>query len=263
MEIPWIGLGVYRSPPGSVTRKAILSALKAGYRHIDTAKIYGNEIDVGNAIRESNIPRDDIFVTTKLWNSDHGFDSAIKACNESLRKLNFDYIDLYLVHWPVEKKRLDTWKAMENLFEEGKVRSIGISNYMKRHLTELIDNCRIKPTVNQIEISPYNYLYRKETIDFCQSNNIALEAYSPLTKARKLNDPKLIQVAERYSKTPAQVLIRYILQQKIIVIPKSINPTRIRENADVFDFTLSQDDMQFLTSFNENLITGWDPTNAP
>ncbi|MFX1516582.1 MAG: aldo/keto reductase, partial [Promethearchaeota archaeon] len=233
IKIPWVGLGVYRSPPGSVTRKAVLTALEAGYRHIDTAKIYRNEADVGNAIRESGLPRDNVFVTTKLWNSDHGFDSTIKACNESLRKLKFDYIDLYLVHWPVEGKRLDTWRAMETLLEEGKVRSIGVSNYMKRHLTELLDNCRIKPAVNQIEISAYNYLYREEIIDFCQSNEIALEAYSPLTKARKLNDPKLIQVAERYSKTPAQVLIRYILQQKIIVLPKSINPDRIHENADV------------------------------
>ena len=218
---------------------------------------------MGIAVKESNLSREEVFVTTKLWNSDHGYDSTLKAYNESLRKLGFDYIDLYLIHWPVEGKRLDTWKAMETLHKEGKVRAIGVSNYMTNHMEELLANCTIKPAVNQIEISAYNYLYREKIIELCHSNDIIIEAYSPLTKARKLNDPKLVRIAERYSKTPAQILIRYILQQKMVVLPKSINPERIRENADVFDFIITEEDIQLLNSFNENLITGWDPTNAP
>ncbi|MFX1513882.1 MAG: aldo/keto reductase, partial [Promethearchaeota archaeon] len=209
------------------------------------------------------LPREEIFVTTKLWNLNHGYEQTIKACNNSLKKLGLDYIDLYLIHWPVEGLRLKSWKAMEFLLEEGEVRAIGISNYMPSHLNELLDNCNIKPVVNQIELSPYNFLYRTDIVELCQTNDIILEAYSPLTKARKLQDPKLMDIADKYSKTPAQVLIRYILQKNCVVLPKSINPSRIRENAEVFDFVISQEDIGQLDSFNENLITGWDPTNAP
>ncbi|MFW9991171.1 MAG: aldo/keto reductase [Candidatus Odinarchaeota archaeon] len=263
IEMPFIGLGVYQSPGGNVTTNAVLYALEAGYRHVDTAKIYGNERDVGRAIREGPVSRKEIFVTTKLWNSDHGYSATIKACNESLEKLRLEYVDLYLIHWPVKESRLESWRAMETALDEGKCKAVGVSNYMVRHLEELLDNCSITPAVNQIELNPYNYLYMKEIVDLCRSKNIQLEAYSPLTKGKKLNDPKLVDVARKYSKTPAQILIRWALEEKMVVIPKSTNKTRIRENSSVFDFTISREDMEYMNSFNEDLITGWDPTKAP
>jgi diketogulonate reductase-like aldo/keto reductase len=264
MERKYLGLvGVYRSPAGTITQNAVKFALEAGYIHVDTAKIYRNEHDVGQAIKNNPIPREDIWVTTKVWNADHGYDRTLKACDESLKKLGFEYIDLLLIHWPVEKLRLDTWRAMETLVDDGKCRAIGVSNYMVRHLEELLDNSSIPPTVNQIELSPYNYLYRKEVVDLCRAKNILVEAYSPLTKARKLNDPKLVEIADKYSKTSAQLLIRWGIQQGFIEIPKSTKENRIKENSDIFDFTITEEDMSRLDSFNENLITGWDPTNAP
>jgi diketogulonate reductase-like aldo/keto reductase len=263
VEIPVLGLGVFRSPAGDTTRYAVIYALEVGYRHIDTAKIYRNEHSVGEAIRLTGIPRQDIFVTTKLWNSNHGYDSTLRACDESLVKLGFDYIDLYLVHWPVEGVRLETWRAMERLLAEEKVRAIGVSNYMARHLEELLAVANVIPAVNQIELSPYNYHYRKEVVDLCQVQGIALEAYSPLTKARKLDDPKLVDLAQKYNKTAAQILIRWVLQQDMIALPKSTNPERIFQNGDVFDFSISDEDMNYLETLNENLVTGWDPTNAP
>jgi diketogulonate reductase-like aldo/keto reductase len=167
------------------------------------------------------------------------------------------------MHWPVEKLRLESWKAMEKLLQDGKCRAIGVSNFMARHIMELLENCKVIPAVNQIELSPYNYLYRKEVIDLCKAKNILIEAYSPLTKGRKLNDPKLIVLAQKYKKAPAQILIRWVLEKGFIVIPKSVKENRIKENADVFDFSINEDDMKLLDSFNENLVTGWDPTNAP
>lgn len=208
VTIPALGLGVFRSPAGEMTRNAVLHALEAGYRHIDTAKIYGNEESVGQAIRESGIPRSEIFLTTKLWNSDHGYDATLRACDESLTKLGFHAVDLYLVHWPVQGLRLETWRAMETLLAEGKARAIGVSNYMVHHLEELLEHANVVPAINQIELSPYNYLYRKEVVDLCRANDIQVEAYSPLTKAQKLHDPKLVELARKYSKTAAQILIR-------------------------------------------------------
>ena len=263
VEIPVIGLGVFKSPAGKTTRNSVKYALQAGYRHIDTAKIYANENDVGKAITECDIPREEIFVTTKLWNSDQGYDSTLKACDESLTKLGLDYIDLYLMHWPVENLRLDSWKAMEKLLQDGKCRAIGVSNFMSRHISELLDNCKIVPAVNQIELTPYNYLYLKEVVDLCQDKNILIEAYSPLTKGRRLNDAKLVELASKYGKTTAQILISWALEKMFIVIPKSVRENRIRENADVFNFSISAEDISYLETFNENLITGWDPTKAP
>lgn len=263
IEIPLLGLGLFQSPPGEFTKNAVHNAFEAGYRHVDTAKIYGNEPAVGQAIRDSVIPRSEIFVTTKLFNTDHGYDSTIKAYTESLQKLGLDYIDLYLVHWPVEGIRLETWKAMETLLKEGKCKAIGVSNYMVRHLEELLANGSVVPAVNQIELHPYNYLSKKEVVSFCRANGIQLEAYSPLTKGRKLNDPKLINIATKYAKTSAQILIRWALQHEFVVIPKSSNKDRIFENANIFDFSISGEDMTFLDALNEDLITSWDPTNAP
>jgi diketogulonate reductase-like aldo/keto reductase len=248
---------------GEDTVNAVQYALKAGYRHIDTAKIYGNEQDVGKAIRQSHIPRDHIFITTKLWNSDQGYDSTLKALDKSLDRLGIDSVDLYLMHWPVEGLRLESWKAMEQGLKEGKAKAIGISNFLKPHIEELLQHSTVTPAVNQIELSPYNYLHRKDTIDFCIENNIHVESYSPLTKGRKLRDPKLVKIAEKYGKTPAQILIRWCLEHRFIVIPKSNKEHRIIENANVFDFSISSEDIAFLDRLNENLATGWDPTGAP
>jgi diketogulonate reductase-like aldo/keto reductase len=261
VEIPRLGLGVFRAPEGGTTRDAVKAALKLGYRHIDTAKVYGNEHDVGRGIRESGIPRDQIWVTTKLWNSDQGYQSTLQACDESLQKLGLDYLDLYLVHWPVPGARLESWRAMETLLAQGKCRTIGVSNFMVRHIEELLKHCKVVPAINQIELTPYNYLFRKAVVDICQANQIQMEAYSPLTKGLRLGDPKLVKIAEKYGKSTAQILIRWVVQQNTIVIPKSIKADRIQANAEIFDFEISAADMALLETFNENLVTGWDPTN--
>lgn len=263
VSIPWLGLGVFRSQAGRETETAIAAALEAGYRHIDTAKVYGNEQSVGAALHASGLARDDIFVTTKLWNSDQGYDQALRALDTSLAQLGLAYVDLYLVHWPVPGLRLESWRALETALATGKARAIGVSNYMARHLDELLDAARVVPAVNQIELSPYNFASRQAVVDLCAAHNIRLEAYSPLTKGRKLDDPRLIALARPYGKGPAQILLRYLLQKGVIVLPKSTNPLRIRQNADIFDFTLSPADMAQLDALDENLITGWDPTNAP
>jgi diketogulonate reductase-like aldo/keto reductase len=261
VEMPIFGLGTYLAHRGKETREAVLHALEAGYRHIDTAQIYGNEKDVGEAIRKSGIPRQEVFITTKLWNADHGYGAALAACQQSLKRLGLSYIDLYLIHWPVEGLRNESWKALERLLEEGKCRAVGVSNYMIWHLEELLNNLSTVPAVNQVEFSPY--LYQKDLLEFCLSHGIQLESYSPLTKGEKLNDPKLVAIASKYSKSPAQILIRWVLQRRIVVIPKSSRKERIYENANVFDFVISQEDMKALDSFNENLRTSWDPSAAP
>jgi len=263
VNIPIIGLGVFQSPAGGVTKQAILDSFQAGYRHIDTARIYGNEVDVGKAVAESRLPREDIFITTKLWNADQGYESTLDACEISLGKMGLDYADLYLMHWPVEGRRLESWTAMEELLDKGRCRSIGVSNFMVHHLEELLEKANVIPAINQIEMSPYNYLQRKETIDLCHPTGIVIEAYSPLTKGKKLNDPRLVELAAKYGKTTAQLLIRWALEKQYVVLPKSVNKDRIIENVNVFDFTISERDMDTLDTFNEDLATGWDPTHTP
>ena len=261
--IPQLGLGVWQTRAGAACETAVLAALEAGYRHIDTAAMYGNEESVGAAVRTSGIPRENIFVTTKLWNSDHG--NPERALETSLRKLKMDYVDLYLIHYPVRERRR-SWRALEALRVGGKARSIGVSNFTIRHLNELLAETKTVPAVNQVEFHPY--LYQRDLLDFCAGRGIALEAYSPLTKGERLKDPKLVAVATKYSKSgagksTAQILIRWALQHGLIVIPKSANRKRIFENADVFDFEISAANMQLLDGFNENLRTCWDPTDAP
>jgi len=263
VPIPVIGLGVFRAGAGGETAAAVQAALRAGYRHIDTASAYGNETDVGKGLRASGIDRERVFVTTKLWNEDQGYRSTLDAFEASRRRLGLDAIDLYLVHWPVVGKRLDSWRAMEHLLETGKVRAIGVSNYMVRHLDELLARTESRPAVNQIELSPYNWASRREVLDLCAASHIAVEAYSPLTKGRKLADPPLVAIAMRHDKTTAQVLIRWALQKGFIVLPKSSRPQRIAANADVFDFDLTGKDMAALDALDQGLVTGWDPTNAP
>ena len=250
VDMPVFGLGTFLSERGDATRKAVLCALEAGYRHIDTAAIYGNEADVGSGVRESGIPRNEIFITTKVWNEDQGYDTTLRAFDASLSRLKMDYVDLYLVHWPVTGKRLDTWRALIRLYEQKRCRAIGVSNYTIRHLNELLPDSPLVPMVNQFELHPFNS--RKELVTYCKEKGIAVTSYSPLARGRKLADPALAAIANRYHKTPAQVAIRWVLQQDMIVIPKSVHRERILENAQVFDFEITPADMAALDGLNEN-----------
>jgi diketogulonate reductase-like aldo/keto reductase len=261
VRMPILGLGVYQSPPGRVTRNAVNFALRVGYRHVDTARIYGNEADVGEAVRESGVPRGDLFVTTKLWNSDQGYDSTLRACEASLKRLGLDYLDLYLVHFPVPDVRKETWSAMETLLKKGRCRAIGVSNFTIRHLEELIGESHVIPSVNQVEFHPF--LYQKDLLEYCQMKGIQVEAYSPLARGERVKHPRIISLATKYAKTPAQLMIRWGIQHGLVVIPKSTREERIRENSHVFDFDISDDDMRSLDSLNEDLRLNWDPTNVP
>jgi len=262
-DIPRLGLGLFRTGPGAATENAIRWALDLGIRHLDTASMYGNEEEVGRAVRASGISRDRIFVTTKLWNDDHGPRRARKALEESLARLDLGWIDLYLIHFPVPGLRRQTWGVLEEALEEGLVRAIGVSNYMVRHLEELLGHARILPAVNQIELHPFNARTRAGVVDFCRRRGIVVEAYSPLTKAQRLDDPVLREVAEAKGRTPAQVLIRYGLEKGWVTLPKSSNQDRIRENADVVDWSLTDEEMARLDDLDEGLAVTWDPTDAP
>ena len=261
VEIPILGLGVYQSRPGQETYDAVRAALEAGYRHVDTARVYGNERDVGRAVRDSGVPRDQVFVTTKLWNADHGFDQALRACDQSLARLGMDRVDLYLVHWPVEGRRAETWRAMERILADGKARAIGVSNYTIRHLEELHSTAKVPPAVNQVEFHPF--LFQRDLLDHCRRRGIRLEAYAPLVKAQRMEHPVLVRVARKHRKTPAQVLIRWCLEHEVVVIPKSVRPERIRENLGVFDFSLDAADLAELDGLDEGYRTSWDPTPVP
>ncbi len=256
-SLPQLGLVVWQSPQGAPPRDAVTAALRIGYRHIDTARVYRNEPDVGAAVRESDIPRDQIFVTTKLWNDDQGYDSTLRAFDASLARLGLDYNDHYLLHWPVAGKRLDSWRAVEQLHAEGRARSIGVSNFLVPHLQELLANAKTPPHANQIELSPF--LQRRPTVELCKKLGIAIEAYSPLTRGEKLGDPTITTIARELGKTPAQVLLRWSVQNGYVVLPKSVRAERIAENAALFDFALTSEQMARLDGLEENLVTGWDP----
>ncbi len=260
ITVPALGLGVWQMR-GAETKNACLHALKYGYRHIDTAAFYGNEKEVGAAVRESGLQRNAVFVTTKLWNDDQGYDRAIRAFNDSLKKLNIGAVDLYLIHWPEPGLRKDSWRALETLYEEGNCRAIGVSNYTIRHLEELFGYCKIPPMVNQVEFHPF--LYQKELLDFCKKHQIVLESYSPLTKGIRLKEKRLTAIAERYGKSNAQIMIRWILQHGAVVLPKSSTLQRIEANATVFGFSISDEDMIAINALNENWRCTWDPTNEP
>ena len=257
VEIPQLGLGVYQSAPGRTTQRVVRYALNIGYRHIDTAYIYGNESDVGKAVHESGIQREEVFITTKLWNTrEVGYDSALRSCEDSLQRLGLTYVDLYLIHWPVQgiSNSTDTWRAMVHLLKEGKARAIGVSNYTIDDLKEILQDSDVVPAVNQVEFHPF--LYQKDLLSFCKKNGIQLEAYSPLTRGKRLNHPSIKNIAKKYqNKTPAQILIRWSLQHNLVVIPKSIHEGRILENSKVFDFELTAEDVKILDSLNENLQT--------
>lgn len=257
--VPLFGLGTFRSPQGQPTREAVRWALEAGYRHIDTAAIYGNEEDVGTAIREHGIPRDQVWVTTKLARTDHGYDAALRAFDRSLRRLGLEYVDLYLIHWPGGGPRAESWRALEEIHRGGRARAIGVSNYMVDHVRELLDRVGVVPAVNQLELHPFNYRSRGDVVDLCRHHAIAVEGYSPLAKARRFTNATVRSIAEAHQRTPAQVLIRWALQHRIITIPKSNHRDRIRENARVFDFQLSEAEMQSLDGLDEDFVTSWDP----
>jgi diketogulonate reductase-like aldo/keto reductase len=259
--LPCVGLGVFRTERGETTRAAVRSALEAGYRHVDTARIYGNEADVGAAIRESGLPRSEVFVTTKLWNEDQGYDAALRAFEGALQRLGMEYVDLFLLHWPVPGKRLAAWRALETLRAAGKARAIGVSNFLVPHLTELLAAATEPPAVNQIEVHPF--LQRREVRALCEARGIVVEAYSPLTKGQRLDHPTVVAIAQRRGRSPAQVLLRWGLQHHLVVLPKSTRPERIRENLALFDFTLDADDLRELDALEEDFATGWNPDGTP
>ena len=256
--MPQVGLGVWQTPPED-TERAVAAALDAGYRHIDTAAGYFNEREVGHAVASSGLAREDVFVTTKLWNADQGYDSTLKAFDGSMKRLRFDYLDLYLIHWPMPEKNafVDTFKAFAHLRDQGRIRSIGVSNFEPEHLRILVDGTGIVPAVNQIELHPL--LQQQELREVHAQQGIATEAWSPLGRGSLLSNPAVAAVAEAHGKTPAQVLIRWHIQLGNIVIPKSVTPERIVSNFDVFDFQLSEQDMASISSLGDGTRLGPDP----
>jgi diketogulonate reductase-like aldo/keto reductase len=258
VKMPRMGLGVWQVDEGREVEQSVLAALRAGYRSIDTAAAYGNEVGVGKAIRESGIPRGELFVTTKLWNAHHGYDSTLRAHEASLKKLGLDYVDLYLIHWPVKGKYLETWRAFETLYKEGRIRAIGVSNFHIHHLEDVLEKFPTVPAVDQIELHPL--LAQKELREFCAKRGIQVEAWSPLMQGR-LNIPVLADIAKKHGKSPAQVVLRWDLQSGIVTIPKSVHEARIIANADVFDFELSADEMAAIDALDKGQRLGPDPDN--
>ncbi|EUJ25731.1 oxidoreductase, aldo/keto reductase family protein [Listeria floridensis FSL S10-1187] len=259
VKMPQLGFGVWKVEDGEEAVNSVKWAIEAGYRSIDTAAAYRNEEGVGRAIKESGVNREDLFITTKLWNADQGYDSTIEAFHTSLNKLGLDYVDLYLIHWPVAGKFKDTWRAFEQLYREGKIRAIGVCNFQEHHLKELMADAEITPMVNQIELHPH--LSQEPLRAFCKANDIIVEAWSPLGNGQLLQDAKLKAIAEKYGKSVAQVIIRWDLQNGIVTIPKSVHQERIIQNADVFDFELSAEDIKVIDGMNQDKRTGPDPDN--
>ena len=258
-KIPVVGLGTWKSEPGEATYKAVLDSINAGYRHIDTARAYDNEADVGRAVQDADINRKDLFITTKLWNRHQGYDEAIEACEKSLARLGCDYIDLYLIHWPLKDKRNESWRALIELQKKGLCRSIGVSNFTIDNLKELEDKFEVIPAANQVEFHPYHY--QKDLLEYCNSKNIIIEAYSPLVHAKRMDEERLVAISEEIGKTPAQILIRWAMQRGMVVLPKSVNEGRIVENFSVFDFEISDSLMKRLDDLDERYVTCWDPHN--
>ncbi|AQQ55006.1 aldo/keto reductase [Planococcus lenghuensis] len=259
VEMPRFGLGVYKMTDREEAIQAMTHALKTGYRAIDTASLYENEREVGEAVRASGIKREEVFITSKVWNSDQGYDNTLRAFETTLENLGFDYLDLYLTHWAVEGKYPDTYRAIERLYEEKLIRATGVSNHQSHHLERIFATANVKPMVSQIELSPQ--LTQEDVRAFCKEHDIAVTSWSPLARGRLLEEPTLRHIAEKYGKSAAQIIIRWHLQNDLIVIPKSVTPSRIEENADVFDFELSLHDMVTIDSLNRDARTGADPDN--
>lgn len=257
VKMPWLGLGVYKAEEGQEVIDAIKHAVGAGYRSIDTASFYKNEEGVGQAVKAVEVPREELFVTTKVWNTEQGYDETLRSFEESLAKLDMEYVDLFLVHWPVSGKYKETWRALETLYKDGRAKAIGVCNFKIHHLEDLMKDCEIKPMVNQVEYHPR--LTQKDLLTFCKDHNIQLEAWRPLLKGEIFEEPILKELAEKHNKTVAQVILRWDLQNGVVTIPKSVNKNRIQENADIFDFELSLDDMEKIDSLNKDLRNGPDP----
>ena len=257
VEMPYFGLGVWKASNGEEVVNAVKWALEAGYRHIDTAMIYRNEQGVGQGVRESGVSREEIFVTSKVWNSDQGYDTTLKAFDASLERLQLDTLDLYLVHWPVKGKYKETWRAMERLYKEGRVRAIGVSNFLQVHLEDLLPGVEIVPMVNQLEFHPW--LVQQDLLDYCNQHQIQYEAWSPLMQGKVFGLSTFKDLARKYDRTIAQIVLRWNLQKGVITIPKSSNPHRIVENAQLFDFALSDEDVTLIDSLDRGERVGPDP----
>lgn len=259
VKMPWLGFGTFKITEEGQVEKAVLEALKVGYRHIDTAAIYGNEEGVGKAIKESGVKREEIFLTSKVWNGDQGYDSTLKAFEASLKRLGTDYLDLYLIHWPKPLNK-ETWRALEKLYKEKRVRAIGVSNFKVHHLEELLESCEIVPMVNQVEYHPQ--FPQTEVFEFCKKYNIQLEAWGPLMQGKIFGIPLMKELSEKYNKTISQIALRWDIQTGVVTIPKSVTPERIKENADIFDFEISQEDMERIAELNTGERIGRDPDDV-
>ncbi|WP_308723007.1 aldo/keto reductase [Paenibacillus polysaccharolyticus] len=259
VKMPWLGFGVFKVKDGDEVVSAVKTAIEAGYRSIDTAKVYNNESGVAQGIRESGIAREDLFITTKVWNSDQGYESTLAAFEESMQRLELEYLDLYLIHWPVKGKYKDTWRALEKLYKEGRVRAIGVSNFQTHHLEDLLMDATIKPAVNQVELHPL--LTQKELRDYCSTHEIQIEAWSPLGQGNLMEHPLLQDIAAKYGKNSAQVILRWDLQNGIVTIPKSVTPERIHANTELYDFELTAEEIEQINGLNENKRFGSDPDN--
>ena len=259
VEMPYFGLGVYLSKDGQEVINAVKWAVEAGYRHIDTASVYKNEEGVGEGIKQCGVAREDIFVVSKVWNSEQGYDSTLKAFDASLERLDMDYLDLYLIHWPVVEKYKETWKALEHIYKEGRVKAIGVSNFMQHHLEDLLTEASVVPMVNQMEFHPF--LVQQDLIDFCNKNTIQYEAWSPMMQGKIFDMEEFKQLAKKYGKSIAQIVLRWDLQKGVITIPKSSKKERIIANADIFDFELSKEDVNLLDGMHKGQRFGPDPDN--
>lgn len=256
VKMPWVGFGTFKIKDENTAISSVKEALRLGYRHIDTAAIYGNEEAVGQAIKESEVKREDIFLTSKLWNSEHDYDRALKAFDESLKKLGTDYLDLYLIHWP-GKSNKDAWKALEKLYKDGRIKAIGVSNFKVHHLEELVNECDIVPTVNQVEYHPE--YPQTELHEFCKKHKIQLEAWGPLMQGKIFEIPLMKELSDKYGKTISQIALKWDLQMGVVTIPKSSTKARIKENMDLYDFEISEEDMKKIAELNIGKRIGPDP----
>jgi len=259
IKMPWLGFGVFQVKEGEEVENSVKWALEAGYRSIDTAAVYGNECGVGKAMHQSGIPREEIFLTTKVWNDDQRAKRTLKAFDESLERLDTDYVDLYLIHWPVKGYYQETWKAMEEIYHSGRAKAIGVSNFLIHHLQDILKDSNVVPTVNQVEFHPL--LVQPELLSFCKEHQIQAEAWSPLIRGEIVSVAEVQKLAEKYQKTPAQIALRWDLQHEVVTIPRSIHRNRIEENAGIFDFELSDGEMVFLDALDAGRRIGPDPDN--
>jgi diketogulonate reductase-like aldo/keto reductase len=259
INMPWLGLGVWKVKDDGETERTVQAAIEAGYRHVDTAAVYGNEAGVGVGVRNSGVAREELFITTKVWNADQGYESSLAAFDQSLERLGMNYVDLLLIHWPVKGKYKDTWRALESIYRGGKARAIGVSNFQIHHLQDLLEHAEVKPVVNQVEFHPR--LTQKPLLAYAREQGIQLEAWSPLMQGRLLQDETLRRIANRHGKSVAQIILRWDLQHGVVTIPKSTKPLRIAENASLFDFSLSDSEMADIDAMNQDQRVGPDPDN--